>query len=35
MHVAAWEYHGTGEEPTLHREPLSFDHVPPSTRSYK
>ena len=35
MHVAAWEYHGTGEDPTLHKEPLSFEHVPPSTRSYK
>ncbi|MCP4174548.1 MAG: fumarate reductase/succinate dehydrogenase flavoprotein subunit [Fuerstiella sp.] len=34
-YVAAWEYHGVGEESTLHKEPLSFDNVPPATRSYK
>ena len=35
MHVAAWEFHGVGETPTMHKETLSFDHVPPTTRSYK
>ncbi len=35
MHVAAWEFHGVGEEPTLHKEPLNFQYVPPTTRSYK
>lgn len=34
-HVAAWEFHGVGEESTMHKEPLSFEHVPPTTRSYK
>ncbi|MFY9255399.1 MAG: fumarate reductase/succinate dehydrogenase flavoprotein subunit [Fuerstiella sp.] len=34
-YVAAWETHGVGEEPTLHKEPLSFPNVPPATRSYK
>jgi succinate dehydrogenase / fumarate reductase flavoprotein subunit len=31
-YVAAWEY--TGGEPVLHREPLSFQHVRPTQRSY-
>jgi len=35
MHVAAWEFNGVGEEPTMHKEQLTFDHVPPTTRSYK
>jgi len=34
-HVAAWEFHGVGEEPTMHKESLSFENVPPTTRSYK
>ena len=34
-HVAAWEYRGEGEEPTLHTEPLAFEHCKPSQRSYK
>jgi succinate dehydrogenase / fumarate reductase flavoprotein subunit len=34
-YVAAWEYNGVGEDSTLHKEPLSFDNVPPATRSYK
>ncbi|APZ90586.1 fumarate reductase/succinate dehydrogenase flavoprotein subunit [Fuerstiella marisgermanici] len=34
-YVAAWEHHGVGEEPTLHKEPLTFENVPPTTRSYK
>ena len=34
-YVAAWE-HGTGpSDPVLHREPLSFDYVHPTQRSYK
>ncbi|MBU2665639.1 fumarate reductase/succinate dehydrogenase flavoprotein subunit [Actinoplanes bogorensis] len=35
-YVAAWEY-ATGEsgKPTLHKEPLEFEYVHPSTRSYK
>ncbi|MEO6084658.1 MAG: fumarate reductase/succinate dehydrogenase flavoprotein subunit [Umezawaea sp.] len=32
-YVAAWEH--TGGEPVLHKEQLDFDHVRPSTRSYK
>jgi succinate dehydrogenase / fumarate reductase flavoprotein subunit len=34
-YAAAWEYQGTGKSPTLHKEPLAFEHVPLSTRSYK
>jgi len=34
-YVAAWEFNGVSEEPTLHKEPLSFEYVPPGTRSYK
>ncbi len=33
-YVAAWEWTGNGE-PRLHKEPLEFDNVPPSQRSYK
>jgi succinate dehydrogenase / fumarate reductase flavoprotein subunit len=33
-YVAAWEHHGTGTEPTLHEEPLTFEYVTPSVRSY-
>ncbi|MEC3957258.1 fumarate reductase/succinate dehydrogenase flavoprotein subunit [Nocardia sp. CDC153] len=33
-YVAAWEWNGGGP-PTLHKEALSFEHVQPSTRSYK
>jgi succinate dehydrogenase / fumarate reductase flavoprotein subunit len=32
---SVWEFKGVGEEPALHREPLTFEHVPLSTRSYK
>ena len=32
-YVAAWEY--TGSEPKLHKEPLQFEYVKPSQRSYK
>jgi succinate dehydrogenase / fumarate reductase flavoprotein subunit len=34
-HVSVWEYAGDGEEPNLHIEPLSFENVTPSQRSYK
>ena len=35
MYAAAWEFHGVGDVPTMHKETLSFEHVPPTTRSYK
>ena len=34
-YVAAWEFTGAGNRPTLHREPLQFEYVKPSQRSYK
>ena len=34
-YVAAWEFQGVGKPPTLHMEPLTFEHVKPSQRSYK
>ena len=34
-YVAAWEFQGAGEAPELHREPLEFETVRPSQRSYK
>jgi succinate dehydrogenase / fumarate reductase flavoprotein subunit len=34
-YVAAWEFKGVGAEPVLHKEPLVFEHVKPSQRSYK
>jgi succinate dehydrogenase / fumarate reductase flavoprotein subunit len=34
-HVAAWEYAGEGRAPVRHVEPLSFEYVHPSQRSYK
>jgi succinate dehydrogenase / fumarate reductase, flavoprotein subunit len=34
-YVAAWEYRGAGNEPTLYKEPLEFNYVHPSQRSYK
>ena len=34
-YVAAWEYRGYGNPPTLHKEPLTFEYVHPSQRSYK
>ena len=33
--VAAWEFAGAGKTPKLHREPLKFEYVKPSQRSYK
>jgi succinate dehydrogenase / fumarate reductase flavoprotein subunit len=34
-HVAAWEYAAEGADPTLHKEPLVFENVHLSQRSYK
>lgn len=34
-HVAAWEFCGAGTAPALHKEPLTFEYVHPSQRSYK
>jgi len=34
-HVAAWEYRGEGVDPVRHVEPLAFENVHLSTRSYK
>ncbi|MBW2733676.1 MAG: fumarate reductase/succinate dehydrogenase flavoprotein subunit [Deltaproteobacteria bacterium] len=34
-HVSVWEHQGVGEPPKEHREPLTFEYVMPSTRSYK
>jgi succinate dehydrogenase / fumarate reductase flavoprotein subunit len=33
--VAAWGYRGYSNEPELHKEPLTFEYVHPSQRSYK
>ncbi len=33
--VAAWEHAGEGKPPTLHKEPLVFEHVQLAQRSYK
>src|SRR5258706_2838975 len=34
-YVAAWEYAGENESPRMSKEPLTFDYVRPSQRSYK
>jgi succinate dehydrogenase / fumarate reductase flavoprotein subunit len=34
-YVAAWEYRGPGNREELHKEPLEFNYVHPSQRSYK
>ncbi len=33
--VSAWEFTGVGSTPKLHKEPLAFEDVPLSQRSYK
>ncbi len=33
--VSAWEFKGVGEKPELHKEPLSFEYVHLTQRSYK
>jgi succinate dehydrogenase / fumarate reductase flavoprotein subunit len=35
MYVAAWEFTGVGTKPELHKEPLEFEEVHPTQRSYK
>jgi succinate dehydrogenase / fumarate reductase flavoprotein subunit len=34
-HVAAWEYQGEGKKPALNIEPLAFESVHLTQRSYK
>lgn len=34
-HVSAWEYAGIGNKPIRHIEPLDFENVQPTLRSYK
>ena len=34
-YVAAWEFKGVGAPPELHKEPLIFEEVHPTQRSYK
>ena len=34
-HIAAWEYEGQYRAPAQHREPLRFEFVTPTQRSYK
>ena len=34
-YVAAWGYSGDLAEPTLNKEPLEFEYVHPTQRSYK
>jgi succinate dehydrogenase / fumarate reductase, flavoprotein subunit len=34
-HVAAWEYAADGRAPVRHAEPLEFEYVKPTQRSYK
>ena len=34
-YVAAWEYKGENQAPVQHREPLNFEFVTPTQRSYK
>jgi succinate dehydrogenase flavoprotein subunit len=34
-YVAAWEFKGVGQRPEMHQEPLEFQEVHPTQRSYK
>jgi len=34
-HVSVWEHAGNEEAPVMHKEPLVFEYVTPSQRSYK
>jgi succinate dehydrogenase / fumarate reductase flavoprotein subunit len=34
-YAAAWEFRGVGNQPELHKEPLTFEYVHPAQRSYK
>jgi succinate dehydrogenase / fumarate reductase flavoprotein subunit len=33
-YVAAWEYQGLEKPPVLHKEPLQYEEISMSTRSY-
>ena len=35
MFVSAWGHAGVGQRPTLHKEPLVYEAVKPTVRSYK
>ncbi len=35
MFVSAWEYKGENQEPTMHKEDLSYENIEVKTRSYK
>lgn len=35
MYVSAWEYKGENQEPVLNKEPLNYEFIKPSQRSYK
>jgi succinate dehydrogenase / fumarate reductase flavoprotein subunit len=35
QHVAVWEYQGDDRRPARHQEPLEFEYVKPTQRSYK
>jgi succinate dehydrogenase / fumarate reductase flavoprotein subunit len=34
-HVTAWEFAGAGKPPTPHKEPLTYEYVHLTQRSYK
>jgi len=34
-YAAAWDFQGVGKPPALHKEPLTFEYVHPTQRSYK
>ena len=34
-HVSVWEHQGDEGTPVMHKEPLVFEYVTPSQRSYK
>jgi succinate dehydrogenase / fumarate reductase flavoprotein subunit len=34
-YVAAWEFTAVGQPPVMHKEPLTFEYVKPTQRSYK
>jgi len=34
-YVAAWEYQGAGKPPVMHKEPLVYEEIKMTTRSYK
>jgi succinate dehydrogenase / fumarate reductase flavoprotein subunit len=35
MHVAVWEYKGSGQMDELHKEPLIYENIGVQTRNYK